>query len=223
MIETDFNETIALRVMHYLRDQILVYQTYRKGDKLVESDIAEKLNISRAPVRDALRQLENQGLVNSVPRKGTFVADYSSESLEEIYDLRFILECRIYEILTKQNLLSDEDFNQMEKLVDQMGETACRNIDFESKISEFVFKDVEFHKFTWSKARRPHTKKILTDLYNQLKLGMFEDLLHERDLQAIVQSHRKIIEDLRKGDLEEIKKGRAHSLFGRRVSNIGKA
>src|SRR6056297_2944391 len=141
MVGKDFNETIAFRVMHYLRDQILVFQSYKKGDKLIESEIAENLNISRAPVRDALRQLENQGLVNSVPRKGTFVADYSSESLEEIYDLRFILECRIYEILTKQNLLSDEDFNQMEKLVDQMGETACRNIDFESKISEFVFKD----------------------------------------------------------------------------------
>lgn len=222
MVGKDFNETIAFRVMHYLRDQILVFQSYKKGDKLIESDIAENLNISRAPVRDALRQLENQGLVVSIPRKGTFVADYSTESLEEIYDLRFILECRIYEILVSQQLFQDEDFKHMNDLVRQMHDIAVAKKPLETRISEFIFKDIEFHKYTWSKANRPHTKKILTDLYNQLKLGMFEDLLHERDLKSIADNHGSIVEDLKNGNLEGIKKGRAHSLFGRRIANLEK-
>jgi len=216
------DETLASKVTSYLRDLILIHKTFRKGDKIVEADIAEKLNISRAPVRDALRQLESEGLVISIPRKGTFVTDPSLEAMEEIYDIRFLLECRIYEILIEKDLLNDRDFEKMTQVIDQMGKIVGSALPLEKKLSDFVNKDIEFHQYTWSKAERPLTKKILTDLYHQLKLGMFEDLLHEKDLDSIVENHYRIIRELKEGNINNLMANRAHSLFGRRIDNLKK-
>jgi DNA-binding GntR family transcriptional regulator len=62
------------------------------GQRLKESALALELGISRTPVRDALRQLENEGLVVSIHNRGTFVREYSAENILEIYEIRMLLE-----------------------------------------------------------------------------------------------------------------------------------
>ncbi len=218
--ELGLNETITSKVISYLRNQILVSKTYRKGDKLVESEIAEKLNISRAPVREALRRLESQGLVTSVPRRGTFVCDLSEEAIEEIYDLRYLLEGNIYETLVKNSLLQETDYSHLSCLIDQMVEIARSEMLPDEKVLAFFRKDIEFHHHTWMKAERPRTRKILTDLYHQLELGMLDDLSHEKNLEETARSHYKILEFLKKGEIEKLKQSRSWSLFARRLENI---
>lgn len=214
------NETITSKVVNYLRNQILVSKTYRKGDKIVESDIAEKLNISRAPVREALRRLESQGLVTSIPRRGTFVSDLSEEAIEEIYDLRYLLEGCIYETLVHKDLLEEKDYEHLSSIVGEMVAVARSEIIWEEKVLAFFRKDIEFHHYTWMKAERPKTRKILNDLYHQLELGMLDDLSNEKNLEETARNHYKILDFLKSGNIEQLKESRSWSLFARRLENI---
>lgn len=82
-----------------LRDQIfsslrrdIIEGKYQKGDILVESEIAKNFGVSRTPIREVLRQLELEGLVESVPNKGVFVQGISHEDIKDIYEIRTVLE-----------------------------------------------------------------------------------------------------------------------------------
>lgn len=214
------NETITSQVVNYIRNQILVSKKYKKGDKIVESKIAGKFNISRAPVREALRRLESHGLVTTIPRRGAFVSAFSVEEMEEIYGLRYLLEGSIYESLVKKELLKESDFSYLSWLIDQMVKIARSEMTPDEKVLAFFKKDIEFHYFTWLKAERPRTMNILSDLYHQLELGMLDDLSNEKNLEEAARNHYKILEFLKSGELEKLKESRSWSLFARRIENI---
>lgn len=86
-LNEDFSP-IELRVYQILREQILVGEL-KAGERLIERELAERLNISRTPVREALRKLDSEGLIKIIPRKGGIVSELSSE---EILDMFLILE-----------------------------------------------------------------------------------------------------------------------------------
>ena len=86
------HDNLSERVADYIRRGLLYSNRYKKGQHMLENEIAEELQISRAPVREALRELEGQGLLVFVPRKGVFVANFDQEDMLEIYDIRYMLE-----------------------------------------------------------------------------------------------------------------------------------
>src|SRR6195952_1742503 len=83
--------TLRAHVVKMLSADILSGR-YRPGDRLNESQIARELNISRIPVREALSQLQEQGLVQNRERRGMFVTNIGQEEVQQIASLRFILE-----------------------------------------------------------------------------------------------------------------------------------
>jgi len=83
--------SIRERVYLYIKDLILEGE-YKTGDRLVERELAEKLNISRTPVREALFRLESQGFVKTVPRKGVIVSDISDKEIIEVFTILSSLE-----------------------------------------------------------------------------------------------------------------------------------
>ena len=109
--------TLQHRVTTKLRAAIIKGEL-KNGTRLVQEEWAEKLGVSRMPIREALRQLEFEGLVKIEPRRGAIVTSVSIEDIEEIYQLRAILEG----IAAQRSLplLEKEDIEELEKLVDQM-------------------------------------------------------------------------------------------------------
>ncbi|HAA47289.1 MAG TPA: hypothetical protein DCE03_02200, partial [Synergistaceae bacterium] len=100
----------------YMPVRMVVYETLREaifrkelkpGDKLVENDLAEKLDVSRTPVREALRMLESEGLIERNPRKGLFVKGFTAEDVMEIYSIRQALEALAIRICC-QRITEDE-------------------------------------------------------------------------------------------------------------------
>jgi DNA-binding GntR family transcriptional regulator len=83
--------TLSNQVKNHIQDAIMRGEL-KPGEMIVESLVAEKLGISRAPVREAMRILETKGLVNIAPRKGTFVSNLSINELKEMYEVRLNLE-----------------------------------------------------------------------------------------------------------------------------------
>ncbi|MGE5619962.1 MAG: GntR family transcriptional regulator [Sphingomonadaceae bacterium] len=83
--------TLRVSVLNVIRESIL-NGTLKPGHQLVQAEIAAQMQISRAPIREALRQLEEEGLVESVPYRGTFVSRITRRDIRELYSLRGALE-----------------------------------------------------------------------------------------------------------------------------------
>lgn len=85
------NYSLGSRVFHMIRENILSGK-YKKDEELKEKTIGEELGVSRTPVREALRQLELEGLVTIIPNKGAYVVGISQEDIKDIYEIRCRLE-----------------------------------------------------------------------------------------------------------------------------------
>ena len=126
-------------ILQQLRSVILS-GTYKPGDRMVESTIADQLQVSRAPVREALCALEQEGIIVQIPRRGYFVVDFDEEDLEEVYSLRLLLEKEALQRATHR--ARDEDFEQMQRLVDALAKAAADKTD----PGTIVDLDLAFHE-----------------------------------------------------------------------------
>ena len=109
--------TLQSKVTTKLRDLILKGE-FKMGDRLTQEEWAQKLGVSRMPLREALRQLEVEGLVRMEPRKGAIVTPISIEDIEEIYRLRQMLEGEV--AVQSLPFLEEEDIKELEYLYEKM-------------------------------------------------------------------------------------------------------
>ncbi|RYD04078.1 hypothetical protein N752_16950 [Desulforamulus aquiferis] len=104
------NTSLNTIVSKYLRDKILLGEL-KGGERIVESDIADLLGISRAPVRESIQELASQGLIKSIPRKGNFVVKFTMSDVAEIFDIRLLMENSVIEILINEDKLTNYDIS----------------------------------------------------------------------------------------------------------------
>ena len=102
--------SVLSSVTEYLRTQIVTGKLVA-GQKLNESDLASNLGISRPPIREAFRMLENEHLVVSIPRKGSYVSEVSVEDLQGLCEVREMIECYTIDLLKAKNVRALPDVN----------------------------------------------------------------------------------------------------------------
>ncbi len=168
-------------------------------------------------MREALKELEGQGLIRSIPRKGAVVLGFSPDDAEELYDIRFALETRIFETLVERNLLTEDDYDHLYSLYSELLSVASGDGGKDDKVLAFSRIDLEFHLFIAERSGKPWTIRILRGVYFQLHQAMLRHLEDEDELVSSAKAHLKIIEALKKGDLESIRENRHYSYFSRRV------
>ncbi|MDO9508675.1 MAG: GntR family transcriptional regulator [Thermovirgaceae bacterium] len=207
------HENLNRRVAEYLREEILWSGRLKTGQHIQEMEIAEHLNISRAPVREALRELEQQGLVKFLPRRGTYVAKFDHDDFLEIVDIRCMIESRVFETIITQRKLAIEDFKRLREMVGEMVVLAMGPSDDEQKITNFSERDIMFHRYIWEKSGRKWSFKILTDMYYQLRLAMMQDMIMEQDMKVSAEMHYGIIDCLENNDLEGARKNLLCHIF----------
>lgn len=149
-----------MAIVHKTRTQLVVEALRNKilsgeiaaGESLRQAALAAELNVSRIPVREALLQLEAEGLVNFEPHKGATATSLSVEQVDEIFELRALLECELlkYSIVD----LTEEDIAEAEGLIQQM-EEATGHID--NAQGELNYR---FHNILYCRANRPHTAEL---------------------------------------------------------------
>ncbi len=191
-------------VVDFIKEAILTGK-YREGHHLLETEIAMTLGISRAPVREAIRELENEGIVQTFPRKGTFVTRFTLEDIEEVFDIRMLLENNIFKILIHENKLSEEDFLALEQLVMEMEKIAESTMELTEKSLQLNVKDMEFHRFLWRKSGSLRRVRMLESIFFQLRMAMLYDTNETGDLSKTATDHYRIIEALRSQDIEQCK------------------
>ena len=204
---TDFvaPHSIADEVWDFLRKQLLLGKEYPPGTFIREVELAEKLNVSRSPVREALRELESHGLVKAIPRKGAVVLGYSEQDVAEIYDVRLSLEMLIYEHIVRNGLLKEEHHRWLLEAIDRFkGVAAIAETDREGARLRFFELDCEFHFYIHDLSGLNWTIDLLRRTYSRLYQIQLRHVRRE-NLDSLSEYHHRIVENLRAGDLEALR------------------
>jgi DNA-binding GntR family transcriptional regulator len=151
--------TLRAHVVKMIGADILAGK-YKPGDRLNESQIARELNISRIPVREALSQLQEQGLVVNRERRGMFVMSLSPDDVQQISSLRIVLETEAVKLA--RDRMTPEVLARLEKLVQQMEA-------WDGTLLDAAALDLEFHRVIWHAAGNPYLERAL----NALMVPMF--------------------------------------------------
>lgn len=177
------------RVVVALRTAITAGQL-RPGDRLLETDISTRMGISRAPVREALRQLEQEGLVISYPYRGTEVLGVSQEEVEEILvPIRLTLECFAFRHALP--LLTAADFDQLRALVVEMRRAAVA--DDPDRLADA---DVRFHELVISRSGQRHCEQIWRTIESRVRAYFRRDAPAHITLDEVAEEHAELLQSL---------------------------
>jgi DNA-binding GntR family transcriptional regulator len=138
VLESAASVPIATRAISILRTAIL-NGTLKPGQQLIETDLAEQMHISRAPLREALWRLEEVGLVERVPYRGTYVTGFTEQAIRELYGIRGVLEAYALRLLPREKRA--EQVQQLEVALDAMRAAAAIE-----DVSAMNAADVTFHR-----------------------------------------------------------------------------
>lgn len=163
------------------------------GTRLVQADLAERLGVSITPVREALRELENQGLVDFDPFRGASVHAVSLAELEEIYELRRVL--LPLAIRERVRTITDEELD--------LAEAVQRRMSLKSADSQWVEDNRELHRILDGTSRQPHLRAFLRRLadISALYVGISVNRDPERRRRAR-DDHRALIAAYRARQVE---------------------
>ncbi|HUG65870.1 MAG TPA: GntR family transcriptional regulator [Gaiellaceae bacterium] len=183
------------QVLETLRSEIMTGR-YEPGERLIEAAISEELGTSRGPVREALRQLEHEGLVVSVPYRGAVVLDVSDEEVQEVLiPIRLTLES--FSFAKALELMTEDDFGELAKQLWLMEEGARKN-----DLQQVVEADLRFHEIVIAGSGRQHTMQVWRSIWPRIR-NYFIRYGRFRELDSIVDEHRELLDALRGRDLEQ--------------------
>ncbi|MET9917544.1 GntR family transcriptional regulator [Streptomyces sp. NPDC006435] len=189
-----FRKTLISDQVYELLRQAVVEGDLAPNDRVVESEIARRLGVSQAPVREAVKQLAREGLLMHIPRRGHFVVEISSKDAEYARQVREPLE-RLAARLAAENL-TEEHLEELDGLVERMRTAAADN-----DVSSFRDADIEFHTTVGRISGNPFLARMWEVLEPNLRaLRAISDPLFEGDRQAMADEHGRLVNLLRAGD-----------------------
>ncbi|QEL66419.1 transcriptional regulator, GntR family [Oryzomicrobium terrae] len=179
-------------VAERLRQRIFAHEL-KPGAWIDEQAIAEQYGISRTPLREALKVLASEGLVNLKPRRGCYVTELSPKDISDIFPLMALLEGRSAFEATER--ATDADRARLQALHDDL-EQAARDGD----IPRFFEANQEFHRTLQAITGNRWLLQVIQDLRKVLKLTRLHSLSAEGRLQQSLEEHRAILAAVLKGD-----------------------
>ena len=191
------NEYLPLRdvVFNTLRQAILRGEL-KPGERLMEIQLANKLGVSRTPIREALRKLELEGLVNMVPRKGAEVADITEKSLRDVLEVRKALEELSVELACEK--ITEEEIEELKRVAERFKDTL--NDQDVTKIAEA---DVAFHDVIYTATDNQKLILLLNNLREQMYRYRVEYLKKEEAYPQLIAEHEELIDNISKRNKEE--------------------
>lgn len=184
----DPNEILQTRetfVADRLREAI-IRGYFKPGQRLDQSEIAELLNVSRSPVRAALRILAAEKLVEMYPHRGTVVAELSRDELEEIYFLRGVLEGTAARLAASK--MDDEQFAKLQGILDQLNET--------TDLDQWLELNREFHNTIYRAINRPRLYSLIQSLRNTAAPYTRQYIAYPEHWESTRIGHQRILEAL---------------------------
>jgi DNA-binding GntR family transcriptional regulator len=184
---------------------------FEPGKRLIEEKLAEDMNTSRTPVREAIQKLEKEGLIYRLPRGGFAVKGVSEEEVEEVFGLRGILEGYAGYLATAR--MEAEELKALEDVIAKQ-ERCLRDLNTE----EFIRLDSEFHDILYRAAKNNRLYGLLNDLRDYMYRYRVIILRYQRKPQLAVQDHREMVLSIRGKNAKQVEKlVRKHMTRGKDV------
>ena len=183
-------ETVCEALRHAIRNGIL-----EPGERLMEVQLAEELGISRTPVRETIRKLEQEGYVIMMPRRGTYVSSVSVNDIKEIFEIRSALESLSTGLAARR--IEPDELEKLRALLTEIeGHIERRDID------KIVETDIEFHGLLYQVSRNERLVTIISNLKEQLARFRTLSMSYPGRLQQTLEEHRAMVEAIAAGDVE---------------------
>jgi DNA-binding GntR family transcriptional regulator len=180
------------QVVEILRSAIIM-GSYEPGERLIEATLSTELGTSRGPVREALRQLENEGLVMSFPYRGAVVLGVSDEEVQEVLiPIRLTLER--FSFTKASARMTEDDFGELAKEVWLLGEAARAN-----DLVRSVEADLRFHEIVLERSGQPHTTQVWRTIAPRIRAYFFR-YGRSADLARIAVEHGGLLTALQSRD-----------------------
>lgn len=201
MMEPNFkvnmNEYLPLRdvVFNTLRQAILRGEL-KPGERLMEIQLANKLGVSRTPIREAIRKLELEGLVLMIPRKGAEVAEITEKSLRDVLEVRRALEELAVQLACEK--ITKEEIRELERVAKEF-----QQVVKSSDITEIAEVDVCFHDIIYTATDNQRLIQLLNNLREQMYRYRVEYLKRDGVFPQLIAEHEAIIRHIENNEKEK--------------------
>ena len=189
--EVNMNEYLPLRdvVFNTLRKAILRGEL-KPGERLMEIQLANKLGVSRTPIREAIRKLELEGLVLMIPRKGAEVAQITEKNMQDVLEVRKALEELSVQLACER--ITPEQVEEM-----KMAAEDFRKVLKSGDVTKIAEADVKFHDIIFAATNNQRLITLLNNLREQIYRYRVEYLKDEKNYPRLIEEHRQIMQGLK--------------------------
>lgn len=198
-LKVNMNEYLPLRdvVFNTLRQAILKGEL-APGERLMEIQLAERLGVSRTPIREAIRKLELEGLVLMIPRKGAEVAKISEKSLRDVLEVRRSLEELAIELACQR--MSGEEIRQL-----QEAQRGFEEAIYQGDAMQIAENDEQYHSIIYCGTGNARLVQILNNLREQMYRYRLEYIKDADKRQILILEHEKILRAIQNHHVAEAK------------------
>lgn len=196
----NMNEYLPLRdvVFNTLRQAILKGEL-KPGERLMEIALAERLGVSRTPIREAMRKLELEGLVVMIPRRGAQVANITEKDLNDVLEVRMALESVAIEKACKK--MTEEDMSRLWLAAKEFEHTIA-----EGNLVKLAEADVAFHEIIYQASDNKRLIQVLNNLREQIYRYRVEYLKEGETRDVLVKEHEELTKAIKERDVERAQK-----------------
>lgn len=200
-------DNLTLQMDEYLPLRDVVFNTLRAailkgelkpGERLMEMHLANKLGVSRTPIREAIRMLEQEGLAVTLPRKGAQVAKMTEKDLQDVMEIRDALDELAVVCACKR--MNQEQFVELKSAMKSF-ESAVKAGD----VRTIVEADEAFHDVIYKMTHNPKLENIVNNIREQMYRYRYEYVKDHSIYDKLIAEHNAIIEGLQKQDVAYLK------------------
>ena len=188
------NKSLTSLIFEKIREDILNGR-YVNGDKLVEIKLADELGVSRTPVREALKQLELDGLVDNIPNRGVVVKGISKEDIDDILTIRLCIEGLVGQWAAERIL--DSEIKQLEEIFDLM-----EFYSMKGDVDKMFELNTKFHETLYQSTKSRYLEGVLNDFQLFIKTARNNSLKSEGRMKIALEEHRAVIHALKNHDID---------------------
>ena len=215
-------DNLTLNMDAYLPLRDVVFNTLREailkgelkpGERLMELQLASKLGVSRTPIREAIRMLEQEGLAVTMPRKGAEVAKMTLKDMEDVLEVREALDELAAKIACKK--ISDDELANLKTIKDEFK----RSMD-SGDVKKIAEEDVKFHDAIYEATNNAKLVSMMNNIREQMYRYRVEYLKEEQTRNLLVSEHEELVKAIREGDVQKAQDISFHHLENQRMAII---
>jgi DNA-binding GntR family transcriptional regulator len=176
-------------------EELILKGSLAAGAKITERDLAERLGMSRAPIREAIRELVSVGLLEQISARQIVVRQLELSEVKEIFEIREMLEARAASLASAN--ITTETYKSLEELHLQMKTTAAIN-----EFSDYFDLNISFHTLIHEIAAAPRLATLIDQVMRESLLFRSRGLVDEANIRSSIEEHEQLLKALRARDSE---------------------